>query len=167
MQTVLSTMKGKKCKHGRPIRSGEVTRSRMWKSGAGTQRRDRSAWGGAGGRLQGAPRARGGQACRAASCRSGGGLQAGGCPGVALRGSLPPCPGRRAVGPEEGSRNLSDGESCPRLPPAEADRTKINRLRDALQKDRPHNLFVRWFIHSLAASLVHPASSLPGTRREF
>lgn len=53
MQTVLSTMRGKKSKHGTPIRSGEVTRSRMRRSGAGTQRRDRSAWGGAAGEAAG------------------------------------------------------------------------------------------------------------------
>ena len=166
LQTVLSARRGKKSKHGRPIRSGEVTRSRMRKSGAGTHRRDRSAWGGAGGRLQGALRARG-QACRPASCRSGGGLQAGGCPGVTLRGSLPPCPGRRAVGPEEGSQNPSDGEGCPWLPPGGADRTKGQQAERCFTEGLTTRVFVRLFIHSLAASLIHPASSLPGSRRKF
>ena len=71
------------------------------------------------------------------------------------------------MGLEEGSQNPSDGKSCPQLPPGGRTGPKVSNLRDALQEDQPHDVFVHLFIHSLATSLIHPASSLPGTRRGF
>ena len=50
------------------------------------------------------------------------------------------------MGLEEGSQNPSDGKSCPQLPPGGQTGPKVSNLRDALQEDQPHDVFVHLFI---------------------
>lgn len=145
-------MGGKKSRHGRPIRSGQVTRSGMWRSRAGTQRRDRSAWGGAGG---GCREHRGPEEDRPADPEEG--CRQGAAPG--FPGEVP-CHLSQEGGQwdqKKGAKTLQMGRVARSFHQVGQLGPKVSHLRGALQEDQPHDVFVRLFIHSLATSLIHPA----------